>query len=543
MKLLSKLESSQSCDSPTTCSPESFLPATAAFHRSQHLLDFTIKALLSHLGDARVLFVTLTFEEHVRSTKAAQKQLNCLLNAVRERYGGYGHPREQFRHSWLHVAGCRIDAAMKELDLPVGEPFAAPDVALLLQCLSTLHHELACQLRPDFRIAGNLLEDGLRETARLRRGELGIELFVLDDGWFGQRNDDRSSLGDWTVDQRKLPGGLGDLAKRITRSGMAFGLWFEPEMVSPDSDLYRAHPDWCLHVPCRVRTLGRNQLVLDLSRADVCDHLIEAVSSVLASAPISYVKWDMNRHLTEIGSALLPPERQRETAHRHILGLYRVLEEITGRFPQVLFESCSGGGGRFDPGMLFYMPQTWTSDNSDAVSRLKIQYGTSLVYPLSAMGAHVSAVPNHQVHRTTTLETRGLVAMSGNFGYELDLCKFTVVEQVEVRAQVVLYKEIRELVQTGDLYRLRDPFEDHSEAAWIVVDASKSEAVCFYFHVLAEANAPLRRLRLRGLDPQRDYKRTDTGEHWGGDTLMHAGLAVPELAGDFRGVMWRFRAV
>ncbi|MBE7212966.1 MAG: alpha-galactosidase, partial [Gluconacetobacter diazotrophicus] len=362
------------------------------------------------------------------------------------------------------------------------------------------------------------------------------------DGWFGRRDDDRSSLGDWTVDRRKLPGGLEDLAGRITRLGLGFGLWFEPEMVSPDSDLYRTHPDWCLHVAGRDRTLGRHQLVLDLSRADVCDHLVRAVCAVLASAPISYVKWDMNRHLTEVGSAGLPPARQRETAHRHILGLYRVLEEITRRFPQVLFESCSGGGGRFDPGMLFYMPQTWTSDNSDAVSRLKIQYGTSLAYPLGTAAAHVSAVPNHQTGRTTPLQTRGLVALSGVFGYELDPTQLTADEREEVRAQVALCKELRALVQTGDFYRLCDPFRDGGEAGWMVVDGPRREAVCFYFRVLAEANAPRRRLRLRGLDPQRDYRLVGSDERFGGDLLMFAGLPAPELPGDFRGWMWHFRA-
>ena len=211
--------------------------------------------------------------------------------------------------------------------------------------------------------------------------------------------------------------------------GLEFGLWFEPEMISPDSDLYRKHPDWCLHVPNRRRTEGRQQLILDFSRADVCEAITKMISDILSSAPITYVKWDMNRNMTEIGSAALPPERQRETAHRYILGLYRVLETLTTEFPHILFESCSGGGGRFDPGMLYYMPQTWTSDNTDAISRLKIQYGTSIVYPVSTMGAHVSAVPNHQVHRETSLEMRGDVAMSGNFGYELDLTRFTEEEK------------------------------------------------------------------------------------------------------------------
>lgn len=368
---------------------------------------------------------------------------------------------------------------------------------------------------------------------------LGIELFVLDDGWFGKRDDDRSSLGDWIVDRKKLPGGLEALVEKINALGMQFGLWFEPEMISPESALYRAHPDWCLHVPRRARTEARNQLVLDFSREEVCDHIIASVSKVLASAPISYVKWDMNRHMTETGSATLPPERQRETAHRCTLGLYRVLEALTAAFPHILFESCSGGGGRFDPGMLFYMPQTWTSDNTDAVSRLKIQYGTSLAYPLSAMGAHISASPNHQVGRATSLEMRGHVAMSGNFGYELDLSKFTAEENEIARGQVALYKQIRELVQTGDFFRLIDPFEGH-EAAWMIVGPAQTEAVVFYFQVINEASPPQRRLRLRGLDPAREYQLHGSARKFPGDVLMHAGLLLPELNGDFQSLLWRF---
>lgn len=249
--------------------------------------------------------------------------------------------------------------------------------------------------------------------------------------------------------------GLEDLAQRVNRLGLQFGLWVEPEMISPDSDLYREHPDWCLHVPNRRRTEARNQLVLDYSRQDVRDYLFRKLSDVFSSAPISYVKWDMNRNMTEIGSAATPAERQSETAHRYMLGLYELLERLTAKFPHILFESCSGGGGRFDPGMLYYMPQTWTSDDTDAIERLKIQYGTSLVYPVSTMGAHVSAVPNHQVHRMTPLATRGDVAMSGNFGYELDLTRFTDEEKEIVKAQVAVYKEFRMLVQKGDLYRLK----------------------------------------------------------------------------------------
>lgn len=375
--------------------------------------------------------------------------------------------------------------------------------------------------------------------------ELGIELFVLDDGWFGKRSDDKSSLGDWFVNRSKLPEGMDGLAQRVRGLGMQFGLWFEPEMISPDSELYRAHPDWCLHVPGRRRSEGRNQLVLDLSRGDVCEEIVRQVSEMLRSAPITYVKWDMNRHMSEVGSALLAAERQRETAHRYMLGLYKVLERITGEFPHVLFESCSGGGGRFDPGMLYYMPQTWTSDNTDAVCRLGIQYGTSIVYPISSIGAHVSAVPNHQVQRMASLKMRGDVAMSGNFGYELDLTRLSGDEKETVKAQVAFYKSIRSLVQTGDLYRLLSPFEGN-ETAWMIVSPDKAEAVVGWFRVLAQPNDKPASLRLYGLDPDADYEllgEAEAGERlvYGGDRLMYAGLPLPAQRGDYTSMFIHIR--
>ncbi|ASA20858.1 alpha-galactosidase [Paenibacillus donghaensis] len=387
----------------------------------------------------------------------------------------------------------------------------------------------------------NFTADSIERIARTG-SELGIELFVLDDGWFGHRDDDRSSLGDWFVDPAKLPGGLEDLVQRVNRLDMKFGLWFEPEMISPDSELYRTHPDWCLHVPGRRRSEGRSQLVLDFSREDVCQAITERMATILRSAPITYVKWDMNRNMTEIGSALLPPERQRETAHRYMLGLYSVMETITSQFPDVLFESCSGGGGRFDPGMLYYMPQTWTSDNTDAVSRLKIQYGTSIVYPISSMGSHVSAVPNHQVHRSTSLAMRGHVAMSGNFGYELDLSKFSDEDKQTVKEQVSLYKELRPVIQFGEQYRLLSPFEGN-ETAWMIVAEDRSEAVVMYARVLAEPNDSLHYLRLQGLDPEADYEWAEEGGVYGGDHLMYAGLPLPALPGDFQSLLWRFKKV
>lgn len=374
-------------------------------------------------------------------------------------------------------------------------------------------------------------------------GQLGIELFVLDDGWFGKRNDDRSSLGDWFVNREKLPGGLADLIDRVNRQGLQFGLWFEPEMISPDSELYRAHPDWCLHVPGRPSTQGRSQLVLDLSRDDVCLAITKMLTDILAANPIRYVKWDMNRNMTEIGSATLPPERQRETAHRYILNLYKMMDQITTKFPQILFEGCSGGGGRFDPGILYFMPQIWTSDDTDAIARIKIQYGTSIVYPPVTMGSHVSAVPNHQLQRETSLEIRGHVASSGCFGYELDLNKLNRSEQEIIRTQVVFYKEIRHIIQFGDYYRILNPFEGN-EAAWIFVSGDQNEAVAFYFKTLAEPNPPLRRVRLKGLDPEKNYRMNGENRIFAGDELMNAGINIPlsKLLGDFQSVCWQIKA-
>jgi alpha-galactosidase len=368
--------------------------------------------------------------------------------------------------------------------------------------------------------------------------DLGIELFVLDDGWFGRRDDDRSSLGDWFVDRRKLPGGLEDVAARINAKGLSFGLWFEPEMVSVESELYRAHPDWCLHVPGRSRSEGRNQLVLDFSRSDVREEIYRQMGAILRGVPIAYVKWDMNRHMTEVGSAALPPERQQETAHRYILGLYEFMERLTREFPHVLFEGCAGGGGRFDPGILYYMPQIWTSDNTDAISRLSIQYGTSLVYPWSAIAAHVSVVPNHQVGRVAPFKTRGDVAFTGAFGYELDLSILSDEDRAEVKRQTAFYKQMRRLLLDGDLYRLRSPFESN-EAAWMMVSPARDEALVTHVTILALPNSPQRFLRLKGLDASANYKIGELVRR--GDALMSIGLPVPYPSGDFVSCQWHLR--
>ena len=384
-------------------------------------------------------------------------------------------------------------------------------------------------------------ETKIKEIAR-EATNLGMELFVLDDGWFGKRDDDNSSLGDWFVNEEKLKGGLNKLATEINEMGLQFGLWFEPEMVSPISELYKEHPDWCIHIPGRNRSEARRQLILDYSREDVCNYIIEKISEVLSSAPISYVKWDMNRNMSEIGSAKLPANRQREVAHRYILGLYKVLEEITTRFPDVLFESCSGGGGRFDPGMLYYMPQTWTSDNTDAIERLKIQFGTSMVYPNASIGCHVSAVPNHQVDRITPIETRGVVAMSGNFGYELDITKLPESEKEIIKEQVKLYKEIRETIQFGKCYRLSSPFENN-DIAWMFISKDCEEIIVSFVRTLAKPNSKFISLKLVGLDESSKYEILGENIIVGGDELMNIGLNVHDLKGDYQSKMWRLKKV
>ena len=362
--------------------------------------------------------------------------------------------------------------------------------------------------------------------------ELGIELFVLDDGWFGKRNNDNCSLGDWVENREKLPGGLRGLGEKLNAMGLRFGLWFEPEMVSPDSDLYRAHPDWCLHAQGRPRTEARQQLILDCSREDVQQYIIDSISRVLSSAPIGYVKWDMNRNMTEGYSPLLPADRQKETQHRYMLGLYRVLETITSAFPQILFESCSGGGGRFDPGMLYYMPQTWTSDDTDALERMKIQYGTSLVYPASAMGAHVSAVPNHQTGRITPLSLRCQVALGGNFGFELDLAKMTEDELTVARQAVEQVKRYRGLTETGTFWRLCSPFEGR-HTAWAFVSEDQRESLLCVYQGLCVPNTPPLHLRMKGLNPELTYL-LDEGDRCSGAALMVQGVFLP-LRGDFSG--------
>jgi alpha-galactosidase len=403
-------------------------------------------------------------------------------------------------------------------------------------------------------------EDVLLEMASAAR-DLGAELFVLDDGWFGQRDDDTSSLGDWTVDLRKLPSGLPDLVSRVNELGLLFGIWIEPEMVNPRSRLFEEHPEWAVGFPGRPRSELRNQYVLDMSNKDVVDYLERVIGAVLDSAPMAYVKWDMNRVITEPYGASLPPERQNEFFHRYMLGVYDLYARLTERFPDILFESCAGGGGRNDPGMLAFAPQAWTSDNTDAVERQRIQYGTSLVYPLVSMGAHVSAVPNHQVGRTTSIDTRAAVAFFGNLGYELDPRDLDEVEHERVMAQIAWYKERRGLLHEGRFHRLVSPFEgDGNETAWMTVSADARQALVGWYRTLSRALPGPSLLRLRGLDPEARYRVTlwPEADDWvsranlmerGGDELMSRGLFLDDHAwesqarGDFQARIFELEIV
>lgn len=384
------------------------------------------------------------------------------------------------------------------------------------------------------------------DEARIKRiaecsADLGVELLVIDDGWFGKRDTDNCSLGDWTVDRRKLPGGIEAVYESVHGNDMKLGIWYEPEMVSPDSELYRAHPDWCLHINGRPRSEGRNQLILDLTRKDVCDYLYNSIASMLSTGMISYVKWDFNRNMAEVGSAALPAYRQCEVAHRYYLGLYSLLERLVTDFPDVLFESCSGGGGRFDAGMLYYMPQTWTSDNSDAIERLKIQYGTSLVYPMSAMSAHVSASPNHQTGHVTDFETRLAVALTGSFGYELDPTAVSEDERSAIRESAALFRQYGEVLARGRYHRLISPYEGDC-AAWSFVSPDKSVCIAGFVLTHVRLYGPNQRLVLRGLDPDADYRERFSGRVFSGRQLTGFGIDV-HLSLEYKSSLWIFEKI
>lgn len=366
---------------------------------------------------------------------------------------------------------------------------------------------------------------GLADAA----ADLGMELFVLDDGWFGKRDDSTSSLGDWYPNEEKLKGTLKELAEKINAKGLKFGLWIEPEMTNKDSDLYRAHPDWLLAEQGKRICHSRTQYVLDFSKKEVREYIGDMLENLLAEVPVSYIKWDMNRTFSEVFSNGNDREYQGKVCHKYILGVYELYERLTSRFPHVLFESCASGGARFDPGMLYYAPQGWTSDDTDAIERLKIQYGTSMVYPVSCMGSHVSASPNHQTNRVTLIETRADVAYFGTFGYELDLLKLGEEDKAEIRRQIAFMKEKRDLIQKGTFYRLKSPFEGN-ETAWMIVSEDQKKALVGYYRVMQPVNVGFKRLKLKGLKEDTCYKVSGYDYDCYGDELMQVGMILSDSA-------------
>lgn len=385
-------------------------------------------------------------------------------------------------------------------------------------------------------------EEKLYNIAKAAK-EVGIEMFVLDDGWFGKRDSDYTGLGDWYVNEEKIHGGLPKLVSKIRRLGLKFGIWLEPEMVSEDSDLYRRHPDWCLKIPGRLPVRSRSQLNLDVTKKEVRDYIMEQIFKVIDSCQADYIKWDVNRALGNVFSQGEEAGRQGEVFHRHMLGVYDMMERLITRYPNLLFETCAGGGGRFDAGMLYYSPQIWCSDNTDAADRLEIHYGTSFFYPISTFGAHVSVCPNHQTGRTTSLRTRGIVAGSGTFGYELDLEHMDEDEKRAAAKQIEQFKATEDLVQTGDYYRLSAPKDQSNSVFWEFVSKDKRDVLVSGVVLRSEVNPPVYCLRFRGLAPDKLYREKVSGETFSGIALMKAGLAVPVTTGDYESVAYRFEAV
>ncbi len=385
-------------------------------------------------------------------------------------------------------------------------------------------------------------EQKLYDIAKAAK-EVGIEMFVLDDGWFGKRDSDYTGLGDWYVNEEKIHGGLPKLVDKIRKLGLKFGIWLEPEMVSEDSDLYRRHPDWCLRVPGRLPVRSRSQLNLDVTKKEVRDYIMEQIFKVIDSCQADYIKWDVNRALGNVFSQGVEAGRQGEVFHRHMLGVYDMMERLIARYPNLLFETCAGGGGRFDAGMLYYSPQIWCSDNTDAADRLEIHYGTSFFYPISTFGAHVSVCPNHQTGRTTSLRTRGTVAGSGTFGYELDLGHMDDEEKKAATAQIVQFKDAEGLVQTGDYYRLSAPGDRSNSVFWEFVSKDKKDVLVSGVVLRSEVNPPVHFLRFRGLMSDKLYREKESGETYLGIVLMKAGLAVPVTSEDYEAVAYRFEVV
>lgn len=368
-----------------------------------------------------------------------------------------------------------------------------------------------------------------------KAAKLGFELVVLDDGWFGRRSNSKSSLGDWSVNPEKFPNGLTSLLTCAKENGLQFGIWFEPEMISPDSALMKSHNDWHMQSDGYPPLLGRNQLALDLTQKEVQDYIIKTISGFIKEYPVSYIKWDMNRHMTDPDSLHLPPDRKGEFFHRHILGLYRILQELTTSFPDVLFENCSSGGGRFDAGMSFYMPQTWCSDNTDALDRQSIQFGASYLFPPSAVTAHVSAVPNHQTGRCIPFRTRAAVASSANMGYELNILALSPEEEKQVMEHLSAYKQERDFLFHGNFYRLCSPFDD-GNCAWMIINPEKTRAIVYYFTREYTVSTLSYLLKIPYMDPKKNYEEKGTGRCFTGEELIYAGIALSPATGDFSAI-------
>ncbi|MCR1963418.1 alpha-galactosidase [Clostridium perfringens] len=451
--------------------------------------------------------------------------------------------------------------------LNLDEEFYTPEVVIVysdkgLNYMSQVYHSLyrECLMRGKWKnsvrpillnsweaLSFSIDEEKIKELAT-NASKLGVELFVLDDGWFGKRNNDNAGLGDWTVNKEKFPNGLNEIIEYINKLGMDFGIWIEPEMVNKDSELYRSHPDWIIHDPNRKPSHTRNQYTLDFSRDEVVDHIYNQIEKLLSDYNISYVKWDMNRYITECYSKDKGANLQGTVYHKYILNVYKLYDKLTTRFPDILFESCSSGGARFDPGMLYYAPQTWTSDNTDAMERIKIQYGSSLVYPLISMGSHVSESPNQQVFRETALETRANVAYFGNLGYELDVNKLSDVEKEEIKKQIQFYKENREVFQFGKFYRIKNPYNNNI-SAWMVKSNDEKTIILGCYKLLNHANEGKERVKLFGLDKDGDYKLSYPYEkEFKGDELMNVGISMNDdyfcnSGNDFSSVLYLLRKI
>lgn len=451
---------------------------------------------------------------------------------------------------------------MFDYELAAGEEFYAPEVAMAyskngLTGLSHIYHKLiryhVCRgMYKDIRrpILINNWEatyfdfngDDIVNIAR-QASELGVEMLVLDDGWFGKRDDDNSGLGDWYVNETKMNGTLAEVSNKVHEMGMKFGLWIEPEMVNEDSDLYRKHPDWAFVVPGRNPVRSRNQLVLDFSRKEVVDYIFDQISKVIDSAKIEYIKMDMNRSICDIYSAIEGYQNYGKIMHEYVLGVYEFLERILNRYPNILIEGCSGGGGRFDAGMLYYTPQIWCSDNTDAIERIWIQHGTSFGYPISTVGSHVSAVPNHQTGRETSIQTRGVVAMAGSFGYELDLNLISEEEKREVKEQIESYKKYWNLIHNGQYYRLHTPNIDTEVAAWSFVSEDKKEALVNVVSLTTHGNAPVNYVKCKGLDEKKQYQLEGTEEVYDGSMLVNIGLPIPVIPKEYHAWQYHFVAI